>query len=67
MMPDMDGIDVLRAIRRDPALQNVSVLMYSADSSYVRMKEAMREGAQAYLVKGTIGWDALVKEVKQFE
>jgi DNA-binding NarL/FixJ family response regulator len=40
--------------------------MYSGDHTHSRMKEAMREGARAYLVKGSIDWDELVKEVRRF-
>ena len=66
MMPDMNGIDVLRTIRSDIAYEQVAILMYSGDHTHSRMREAMREGAQGYLVKGTIGWDELVKEVRRF-
>jgi CheY-like chemotaxis protein len=66
MMPDMNGIDVLRAIRRNLEFEKVAVMMYSADAASNRMKEAMRDGAQAYLIKGSIGWDQLVNEVKRF-
>lgn len=39
--------------------------MYSGDHTHSRMREAMREGAQGYLVKGTVGWDELVQEVRR--
>ena len=35
-----------------------------ADAAHDRMKEAMRAGAQLYVVKGTIGWAALVESVQ---
>ena len=64
MMPEMNGIDTLRAMRNDRAYDGVSVMMYSADAAHDRMKEAMREGAQLYVVKGSIGWVALVESVQ---
>ena len=66
MMPDMNGIDVLRALRADLTYEQVSVLMYSGDPTHSRMKEALREGAQGYLVKGTVGWDDLISEVRRY-
>lgn len=65
MMPDMNGLDVLRAIREDAAYDAVKVMMYTADATYNRWQEALRNGAQAYLVKGTVHWDDLVTEVKR--
>ena len=65
MMPDMNGIDVLRAMRRDDALRGVRVIMYSADAAYPRMREALRAGAHRYFVKGTIGSEQLVSEVRR--
>src|SRR3712207_6491323 len=32
MMPGMNGVDVLRALRADPRLAGVPVLLYSADT-----------------------------------
>src|SRR5687768_5477927 len=66
MMPDMNVIDVLRAIRGEMRFNDVSVMMYSADSSSGRMQQALNEGAQSYVVKGSIGWDELVSEVKRY-
>ena len=64
MMPDMDGIDTLRAIRKVSAYDDVSVMMYSADAAHDRMTEAMRAGAQLYVGTGPIGWDAFVESVR---
>jgi two-component system cell cycle sensor histidine kinase PleC len=66
MMPDMDGIDTLRAMRDEERSRDVPVIMYSADASHDRMGEAMRQGAQGYLVKGTVGWDELLAAVRRF-
>ena len=66
MMPDMNGIDVLRAIRGETRFNGVSIMMYSADSSSGRMQQALNEGAQSYVVKGAIGWEQLISEVKRY-
>jgi CheY-like chemotaxis protein len=49
MMPGMDGVALLRAIRADPANASLPVLMLTAD--HRRMLEAFTSGAQDYLLK----------------
>jgi CheY-like chemotaxis protein len=49
MMPQMDGIEVLKAIRQHPELKDLPVVMLSADRT--RTDEAMGLGAQDYVVK----------------
>ena len=55
-MPEMSGIECLRAIRDEPRWDDVPVIMYSADFGLDRMKEALRLGAAEYVVKGTARW-----------
>src|SRR5579859_1409328 len=59
MMPEMSGIDVLRAIRADHQFDSLPILMYSALSDQARIAEARQLGAQDYLVKGNIRFDDL--------
>jgi CheY-like chemotaxis protein len=66
MMPDMSGIEVLRNIRANAAWASIPVLMYSADAGHGSLTEALRAGAQGYLVKGTIGWRQFVEEVRRY-
>lgn len=52
MMPgDMDGLQVLQAIKNSPATQHVPVGMISARGQVVDSDEARRLGADAYFVK----------------
>lgn len=53
MMPEMDGFQVLKAIREDPSLDPISVVIFSAVSEPARIGEALRLGAVDYIVKGT--------------
>jgi len=58
MMPAMNGFDVLRALRSDPRYDRLNVLMYSAVSDPVVREQAVRLGAQGWVVKGT-DWQEL--------
>ena len=50
-MPVMTGIEVLRAMRGDPALQSIPVLMITAEAQTDKIMEAVQAGVSDYLVK----------------
>lgn len=50
-LPGMDGLQVLRAIRRDHGPQTLPVLMVTAFSEQQRLAEAMEAGANDFLNK----------------
>lgn len=50
-MPLMPGIDLLRAVRRDPELAGLPVLMVTAESKREHIVAAAEAGVDAYLVK----------------
>ena len=51
MMPDVSGLEVLRSIRRDPALDGTPVIIVSAMSLSSDIKTGLAAGASAYLTK----------------
>lgn len=51
MMPDLDGIELLRRIRRDDRLAHIPVIFQSASAMQSEVADGMREGAFAYLTK----------------
>src|SRR6188768_4109258 len=51
-MPEMDGLQVLKEMRKNPDLEETPVLMYTALSDAQRRKQALELGARDYLVKG---------------
>ena len=53
MMPEMDGVEVLRTVRSDPRFDQVRVVMFSAISEPSRVGDTLRMGAQDFIVKGT--------------
>ena len=50
-MPGMTGIDLLRAIRADPALKSLPVLMVTAENSREQIFSAAQAGVNGYIVK----------------
>ncbi len=50
-MPNLQGIDLLRAIRADPALRHIPVLMVTAENKKENILEAAQAGVNGYIVK----------------
>ncbi len=50
-MPNMTGIELLRAIRADAALKHLPVLMVTAEAKKENIVEAAQAGASGYVVK----------------
>ncbi|MBV6450995.1 MAG: Polar-differentiation response regulator DivK [Anaerolineales bacterium] len=51
MMPDISGLDILRDMRRDPALAAIPVVVVSAKGTPADIKIGMDAGASTYLIK----------------
>jgi len=50
-MPGMQGIDLLKAVRNDPKLAGLPVLMVTAESKRDQIVEAAQAGVNGYIVK----------------
>ncbi len=50
-MPNMDGLDLLKAIRADAALSSLPVLMVTAEAKKENIIAAAQAGASGYVVK----------------
>ncbi|MBT2115971.1 chemotaxis response regulator CheY [Dyella sp. LX-66] len=50
-MPNMTGIDLLRAIRAEPALKGLPVLMVTAENNRDQIIAAAQAGVNGYIVK----------------
>ena len=50
-MPNMTGIELLRAIRADEKLKHLPVLMVTAEAKKENIIEAAKAGASGYVVK----------------
>src|SRR5436190_981879 len=55
MMPQIDGVSVLRAMRADPAIAERPVIFHSAGFDLSKREEAMGLGALAWFLKGGAG------------
>src|SRR6185503_944012 len=62
MMPEISGLDILRQMRRDPALANIPVVVVSATTMPVNIKNGMEAGASIYLTK-PVGFHELKEAV----
>ena len=51
MMPKMDGLEVLQAIREDSKLENIPVIMFTAKREVGDMKDAFEAWANGYITK----------------
>ena len=63
-MPRMDGIEVLRAIRNDPALKTLPVVMLTSSREQPDLKRSYELGANAYVVK-PVDFRDFMEAVKQ--
>ncbi len=50
-MPGMQGIDLLKAVRSDPELSALPVLLVTAESKKEQIIEAAQAGVNGYIVK----------------
>ncbi|MBI5756191.1 MAG: chemotaxis response regulator CheY [Nitrospirae bacterium] len=50
-MPNMSGLELLKAIRSDSALSSVPVLMVTAEAKKENVVEAIKSGVNNYVVK----------------
>ncbi|MBT0665932.1 response regulator [Geobacter pelophilus] len=63
-MPRLDGIDVLRAIRSDPALKLIPVVMLTSSREEHDLIRSYELGSNAYVVK-PVKFTEFVEAVKQ--
>jgi two-component system chemotaxis response regulator CheY len=50
-MPNMSGLDLLKAIRSDDKLKDIPVLLVTAEALKENVLEAVKAGANGYIVK----------------
>jgi CheY-like chemotaxis protein len=50
-LPDMSGLDVVRALAAEPLTKDLPIVVLSADADRQQTDRAIAEGARAYLSK----------------
>jgi DNA-binding response OmpR family regulator len=63
MLPDMDGFEVLRRIRKQPELNHIPVLILSAKADPTTIRYGLDNGADGYVTKPYIA-NSLVDRVQ---
>lgn len=53
IMPKLNGIELLKILKKDKELNNIPVLMLSGVSEINRIKECLELGALGYVIKGS--------------
>jgi len=64
-MPEMDGLELLAAIRRDPGRSSLPVIVLSSRGDETDRRRGAEAGADAYLVKSEFAQDRLLSTVAQ--
>ena len=65
MMPEMDGHNALKELRKDPWGKDVKVLMLTVMSDPGNVTQAVEQGGSDYLIKSNWSLDDIIKKVKQ--
>jgi CheY-like chemotaxis protein len=65
MMPEMDGLEVLRKLRADPKTKDVPVLLYSAADDPAMQKQAAKLGAMECVLKSG-GFYPLYERIERY-
>jgi two-component system chemotaxis response regulator CheY len=60
-MPNLDGIETLKAIKADPALSSIPVMIVTTEGEREKMIAAIKAGASQYLTKPFTEDDLLTK------
>jgi len=50
-MPNMNGLDCLKAVKADPSTKAIPVMMVTSEAEKTKIIEAVQAGASNYLVK----------------
>lgn len=64
MMPKMNGFDVLFALKSEPGIRDIPVIMLTNLEQPADIKRAADAGAHSYLVKSNMNLDELAARIK---
>ncbi len=64
MLPDMNGLEILKQIKSNPATKALPVLLLTNLGQDAVIKEGFQLGAEGYMIKAAYTPDQIVQEVK---
>lgn len=64
-MPELDGLDLTRAIRADPALSGLPVVIVTSRGDDEDRRHGLEAGADAYMIKRSFDQGALLETVER--
>lgn len=64
MLPDINGLEILKQIKQNPALSKIPVIMLTNLGQDEVIKEGFALGANSYLIKASYTPDQIAAEVK---
>ena len=50
-LPEMSGLEIVNAVRKDPQLAELSLLMVTTETDFDRVTQALEAGANEYIMK----------------
>lgn len=65
MMPKMNGFEVLHALKGEPGIRDIPVIMLTNLEQPADIKRAADAGAHSYLVKSNMNLDELAARIKE--
>jgi CheY-like chemotaxis protein len=65
IMPKLDGISVLREMKKDESLRNIPVIILTNLSTGDKVAEAMQLGTFDFLVKANYSLEDVLRKVKE--
>ena len=66
MLPGVDGIQILREIKADPALQHIVVVMLTNLGEELFEEECLKIGAVAYMIKMNFTPSEVVETIRKY-
>lgn len=66
MLPGLNGLEVLRALKKDPNTKSIPVVLITNLGQEDVIKEAFAQGAQGYLLKINLAAQDLIKSVTKY-
>ncbi|OGZ46476.1 MAG: hypothetical protein A3J55_04210 [Candidatus Ryanbacteria bacterium RIFCSPHIGHO2_02_FULL_45_17b] len=65
IMPNANGLDVLRGLKQDPATSSIPVFIFSNLDSEDQIAEALSAGAIGYLTKANYSLEDIGKKIQE--